>query len=121
MTLRTREECARFFRCSPDTFDRRIRSQLPPPRMVGRRPLWLQAWLDAWAAAPDEPASLVAREPSPAPVRDARSRGLDERRERLRGMLTRGQRVKLGLATPDEIEAERALAERRASRRCQGG
>jgi hypothetical protein len=107
MTLVDRRGAAAFCRVSVASFERHVRPKLPE-LSLGRKVWFREEDLQQWAAAPSEPAALPAPKPRP---------NLDQAELRqVRRMLTRGQRVKLGLATPDEIEAERALAERRAHR-----
>lgn len=116
--LRCRKECAAFFRCSVETFDRNVRQQLPPPRMVGRRPFWLQAWLDAWVTGDTDPRPSAdglpptSAPPSGAPV--TKSRDLRQLAERL--ALTPGQRVAFGLGSLNDVESVRRRDERQAAR-----
>lgn len=114
MSLLTRAEAARLCRCSVETFDQHVRPQLPVLR-VGRRVLVRSEDLEAWMQAPEQGKAALRAPPKPIPLTDLRHL----ERIAVRLPLTRGQRVRLGLGTPDEVEIEAAIAAKREERRKQ--
>ncbi len=110
MPLLTRAEAAAFCRVSVDSFDAHVRPELPELG-VGRRVLFRRVDVEAWAANPDDRRARPGLAPKPPPPQLS----ADARRF-VRGLLTRGQRVRLGVGTPDEVEIEAAIQARRKLR-----
>jgi predicted DNA-binding transcriptional regulator AlpA len=92
----TCDEAAAFCHCSVDAFDAHVRPQLPPPKRVGRKVLFLRSDLDRWAEGDTggEAARVRRRElVRAAPAAQATTRDLRELAEGL--PLTARQRARL--------------------------
>lgn len=111
--LLTRAEAAEFCHVSVDAFDEHVRPELPE-RRVGKRVLFRRVDLEAFIVSPGARGArprLSPPKPPPPPL-------VGGLRRAARALpLTRGQRVRLGVGTPDEIEIEAALQEQREARR----
>jgi predicted DNA-binding transcriptional regulator AlpA len=113
--LRSRREAAAFCGVSLPTFDQYVRPQLTA-KTIGRRVLFRLADLEAWVESDDGAAIAVGKGPR-RPIASASSAWKPSSVDVHKLPLTRGQRVRLGVATPDEVEIEAAIQAKRAARR----